>query len=309
MDEAYGDPSQGRAPDGTSFQGVVRPSRRSPTAIALAALAVLAFALLTKQPDPAGSVPTAGVSTQPERAATLVSSPAPVVAPRPSPTPAPPGRDPAVTPQPTSIITPAGPGTNQLGPAGQGSPRVHVVLGDGWMRASDGTFAKASGTSRSRVTIGAWSLGSVHVFPCRWSAGVFADPRLMQTAEGQAQALASWWGQDPGMPPDSNAGIAPVATKPRASTLVGFPAWSLEILIPTDFDMSDCDGRQLVLWGSADDRVRMAIGPGELIRVWVVDVEGEPVVIEGSTFLAGSPEYATELDQVLDSIVIERGSG
>jgi hypothetical protein len=111
------------------------------------------------------------------------------------------------------------------------------------------------------------------------------------------------------MPPDSNAGIAPVATRPRPSTLAGFPAWSLEILIPTDFDMSDCDGRQFVLWGSAEGHIRMAIGPGELIRVWVVDVDGEPVVIEGSTFLAGSPEYATELDQVLDSIVVEPGSG
>jgi hypothetical protein len=131
----------------------------------------------------------------------------------------------------------------------------------------------------------------------------------MRTAEGQAQALASWWGQDPGMPPDSNSGIAPIATRPRSGTLAGFPAWSLEILIPTDFDMSDCDGRHLVLWGSADGRLRMAIDPGELIRVWVVDVDGEPVVIEGSTFLAGSPGNVNELDHVLDSIVVEPGSG
>ena len=276
--------------------------------VALASIAVLTAALLTRQPDPAAGVPTAGASAQPQRAEAVASPPGPVVAP-PSPTRAPPNLNPGVSPPPAPITTPAEPGTNELDPAGQRSPRVRVVLGDGWMRASDGTFAKWSGPSQSRVTIGAWRLGSVHEFPCRWSAGVFADSQLMRTAEGQARALASWWGQDPGMPPDSNSGIAPIATRPRSGTLAGFPAWSLEILIPTDFDMSDCDGRHLVLWGSADGRLRMAIDPGELIRVWVVDVDGEPVVIEGSTFLAGSPGNVNELDHVLDSIVVEPGSG
>ncbi len=68
--------------------------------------------------------------------------------------------------------------------------------------------------------------------------------------------------------------------------------------------MTACDGGQLILWDSADDAFRMAVGPGELLRVWVVDVEGEPVVIEGSTVLAGSPEYFAELDAIIDSLVI-----
>jgi hypothetical protein len=309
VDEAHGDPTEGRSPDSASFHGVARPSRRTPAAIALAALAVLAFALLTKPPDPAAGVPTAAASVLPQRAEARASGPGPVVATRRSPTLAPPARNPAVTPRPRPVASPVEPGTIQLGPAVQDGPRVHVVLGDGWMRASDGTLATARAASPSRVAIGAWNLRRVHVFPCRWSAGVIADPRLMQTAEGQAQALTSWWGQDPGMPPDSNAPIAPIATRPQPTTLAGYPAWSLEILIPSDFEMAACDGGQVILWESATGVARFDRGPGELIRLLVVEVDGQPIVIEGSRPMTGSPEYVRELDEVFDSIVIERASG
>jgi hypothetical protein len=249
------------------------------------------------------------VSAQPQRAEAIASSRGPVAAPRSSPTPAPPSLNPAVTPRPTPIATPAERGTVQLGPAGQVSTRIAVVLGDGWTRASDGGFGKATGADQSRITIGAWSIRRAHVFPCRWSAGVFVDARLMQTAVGQAQALASWWGQDPGMPPDSNARIAPIATRPRPTALAGFPAWSLEILIPSDFEMAACDGGQVIFWESASGDVRFGLGPGELIRLWVVDIDGQPIVVEGSTFLTGPPDASTELDAIVDSLVITPGVG
>jgi hypothetical protein len=309
VDQAQRDPTEDGAPDGAAFRGMAGPSRRTPAAIALASLAILALALLTRQPDPAASLPTAGVSAQPQPGEAMASSPGPVVAQRSSPTPAPPGLNDAATPRPTPITTAAEPGTIQLGLVGPGSPRVHVVLGDGWMRASNGTFGKASGATQSPVTIGAWRLGRVHVFPCRWSAGVFAHAQLMQTASGQAQALASWWGQDPGMPPDSNAPIAPISTRPRPTTLAGYPAWSLEILIPSDFEMAACDGGQVLFWESATGETRFGQGPGELIRLLVVQVDDQPVVIEGSRPLTGSPDDITELDEVFDSIFIERGSG
>lgn len=309
MDQAHRDPTEDRAPDGAAFQGVARPNRRTPAAIALASLAILALALLTKQPDPAGSVPTDDLTTQPQRAEAIASLHGPVVAPRPSPTPAPPSSNPTATPRPTPITTPTEPGTNQLGPAAQGSPRITVVLGEGWERAADGTFVSASGETLPRITIGAWSLRRVQVFPCRWSAGIFTDAQVMRTAEGQAQALASWWGQDPGMPPDSNAPIAPIATRPRPTTLAGYPAWSLEILIPSDFEMAACDGGQVIFWESRTGDVRFGLGPGELIRVWVVDVDGQPILIEGSTFLTASPEHSAELDAIFDSLVIVPGVG
>lgn len=313
MDQAHRDISEESDPDGAAFRGMARPSRRTPAVVALASLAVLVVALLTRQPEPAADVPTArlsaaGVSAQPQRAVAVASPPGPFVA-SPSPTTAPPSLNPAVTPRPTAITTPTEPGTIQLRQAGSGLPRIDVVLGVGWMRATDGTIGKATGASQSRITIGAWILRSVHVFPCRWSAGDLADAQLMRTAEGQAQALASWWGQDAGMPPDSNAPIAPIATRPQSTTLAGYPAWSLEILIPSDFDMAACDGGQLILWESATGDVRFGLGPGELVRLWVVDVDGQPILIEGSTFLAQAPDDSAELDAIIRSLVVVTGVG
>ena len=74
-------------------------------------------------------------------------------------------------------------------------------------------------------------------------------------------------------PFSSNATIAPIATKPRATTLGGHPAWYVEVLVPSVFDFGQCDGGQLVLWQTADGDVRYALGPGELDRLWVVDID------------------------------------
>jgi hypothetical protein len=106
------------------------------------------------------------------------------------------------------------------------------------------------------------------------------------------------------MPPKSNAGIAPIATMPRSTTLWGYPAWSLEVLIPSGFDLTACDGGQLVLWDSGNGQVRASLGPGELSRLWVVDVDGEPIVIDAASVGASSDDLA-ELQAVIDSVVIE----
>ena len=143
------------------------------------------------------------------------------------------------------------------------------------------------------------------IFPCRWSNRDFADPRLMRTAAGQAQALSDWWGQDPNLAPFySNSAIAPIAGKPRQSTIGGYPAWYVEVLIPSNFDFSQCDGGQVVLWETADGSVRYGLGPDEHNRLWVVDVDGQIVVIDAASSLFPSAEDTDELQAVIDSVVI-----
>ena len=162
-----------------------------------------------------------------------------------------------------------------------------------------------SGPGQTNMAFGAWSLMHVNLFPCRWSANVFADEGLMRTAEGQAQALSSWWGQDPGMPPNSNSRIAPLATTPQKTTIAGYAAWYTETLIPTSLDLATCDGGQLILWHTSEGQVRSSLGPGELIQLWVVDVDGEAIVIDASTFPAESQDAAAELEAIVSSIFIE----
>jgi hypothetical protein len=292
-----------RASDGAAFQGAPQPSRRTPVAIAILAVAVMAVALLTKQPAPAASVSIASVAPRQPPAA-IDSSPAPAVSTTSSPSSGAPSRNPTITPHPTRAAVAAHAGTTQLVPAGLTPVRLTISLPDGWQKASDAMYVKSRQAAPADLSIGAWSLQHVNTFPCRWAAGAFADGALMRTAEGQAEALSAWWGQDPGRLPYWNSKIAPLATKRQPAKIQGYAAWQLEVLIPGGLDLTECDGGQLILWDTATGDVRTSV-PGELHRLWVVGVDGHLIVIDAASSLVTTSSDAAELQSVVDSIVIE----
>ena len=129
------------------------------------------------------------------------------------------------------------------------------------------------------------------MFPCRWASGQFTDTAYPHTAAGLAQALSGFWGQDPDQTPFfSNSPIAPIATKPAPATTRRIPGLASPVLIPSTFDFSACDGGQLVLWETAYGTVRFGLGPGEIDRIWVVDVHGELVVVDAALPLLASKD-------------------
>jgi hypothetical protein len=235
----------------------------------------------------------------------VLPSAGPTAAAAPSPTSGPPDRNPTATPYPTFVAVPAEAGTTQLIPAGQTPVRLTIDLPGGWQKAGDSLFVKSKGEAPTGLSIGAWQLQHVNTFPCRWSAREYANPVLMRTAEGQAMALSTWWGQDPTLGPYGNARIAPLGSRPESTTIQGYPAWYVEVLIPSYLDPLQCDGDQVVLWDTATGDVRYSLGPRELNHVWVVDVAGELIVIDASSFQPTSSAEIAELQAIVDSIVFE----
>ena len=293
-----------QGPEGAAFRGVASGPGRMPIAIAVAAVALVAVAVVSRglsEPSTravlALTPPPHAVTADPEPAATAFAAPTlPALA----------VDNPAVTPRATIPPVPAEVGANALVPAGQTTTRLTVTLPGGWTRLNASVFARTDVASGAPlVSITAWRLMHVNMFPCRWSAEIFAEESLMRTPRGQAEALASWWGQDPGMPANSNAAIAPLATEPFRTTLSGYPARYLEVLIPRGLDFAQCDGGQAVLWHTLTGEAKRSLGPGELSRLWVVDVAGEPIVVDVSTMPAGEV-HAEELESIVGSIVIER---
>jgi hypothetical protein len=293
------------ATEGAAFKAVAQPSRRTPIATAMAAVAVLVAALLTKQLAPPAPAPIAVVSVQPAPAAAGPPTSSPKAAAAPAPTQGPPDRNPAATPYPTFVPLPVEAGTTQLLPAGATPVRLTIELPEGWQKASDSLFVKSNGEPPTGMSIGAWHLQHVNTFPCRWAAREYANPVLMRTAEGQAMALSTWWGQDPTLGPYGNARIAPLGSRPEATTIHDNPAWYVEVLIPSYLDATQCDGDQVVLWDTASGDVRMSFGPRELNHVWVVDVAGELIVIDASSFQPTPPADIAELQAIVSSIVFE----
>lgn len=291
--------------EGAAFEGAAGARRRGPIALVLAGVAVVAFAVLTRPPDP--TPPSPDPSRPPPSTAvvepSIPASPAPTLQPAPSPTDAgPPPRDPLAAPYPTLDPTPIEAGPVTIRPAGSTGISLPITLPDGWQRVDDAMVVKSGGGSPGGMSFGAWVVQDVFVYPCRWSSRAFVERSLLRTAEGQATALSSWWGQDPGAPPPSNVSIAPVATRPQPTTIQGLDAYEVGILVLRGFDFTACDADQLVFWETADGAVRLGLGPGELHRLWVVDVEGTIVVVDAATFPGTSAADRAELGAIIDSI-------
>jgi hypothetical protein len=299
------DPAQKGTPQGAAFTASAHRSRRGPTAVALATIAFLGVALLTKQATSVDSAPVASLAAEASPGAAV--SPSAIESSRPtaSSTSGPPARDPTAKPHPTFVAVPVKAGTTRLSLPGSTPVSVTVALPHGWERASPAMYVTPKTTAPVGMSISVWNVQHVNLFPCRWTTPAFTDELFDHTAQGQAQALSAWWGQDPNAPFSSNATIAPIATRPRPTSIQGYPAWYVELLVPSVFDFTQCDGGQLVLWQTANGDVRYALGPGELDRLWVVDVLGTPIVIDAESPLMASSADEAALQGVIDSIAIK----
>lgn len=306
MQRGSSDPAERGATQSTEFTGAARRSRRGPAVVILATIAFLGLALLTKQATSVVSVPVASAVARasadvPASASRSAIPSAPPIASVPA---GPPARDPTARPHPTFVAVPAEAGATRLVAAGPTPVRLEVTLPGGWARASAAMYVMPTSTAPVGLSISAWTVEHVNLFPCR-STTPFSDELFDRTAEGLAQALAAWWGQDPNAPFSSNATIAPIATKPRATSIGGYKAWYVEVLVPSVFDFSQCDGGQLVLWRTANGDVRYAFGAGEVDRLWVVDVGGTPIVIDAGLPVMASAADDAALQRVVDSIAIK----
>jgi hypothetical protein len=67
--------------------------------------------------------------------------------------------------------------------------------------------------------------------------------------------------------------------RPRAVTLAGFDGLYLEITAPTDFDLSHCNDAELNFWESTPAGERWTRMPGMRDRLWILDVDGQPMVL------------------------------
>ena len=300
------DPTEGGPSGEAAFSAVTRRRRRGPVAVALVAIAFVGFAFLTKELTTTAVAPVASATPLTSLAASATATAlAPSAAPAAVPTSGPPARDPTARPYPTVVAVRVHAGKTQLIPAGPTPVRLTVSLPGGWEGANPSMYLKRDSAGPVGLSIGVYSIQHVNTYPCRWASHAYTDTAYPRTAAGLALALSAFWGQDPNQVPFfSNASIAPISSKPRSTTIGGHSASYVEVLIPSVLDFSQCDADQLVLWESADGSVRYGLGPGEIDRLWVVDVHGAPVVIDAALPLLASPSERAELQAIIDSVVI-----
>lgn len=240
--------------------------------LALVAAAVVVVAVVGCNLLPASSGVGGGPAVSPS------PSPSPTLRLSPSPTPAfvfPPGGELAVSNRHSMNLT--------------GVPFSFSVPTSGWI--SNGTFAidKATGVTPEGAGFIFWAPDT--------PVGAFADPcarvkgpPVGPSAADLAAAVATVPGTD-------------LVSGPSDVTVGGYPAKHVVITVREDVG---CDANSFYLWyAPRGGPARYATELGSTIRVWIVDVDGTHVWIDGETYKGAGPEPGQEIEEIVASIRFE----
>jgi hypothetical protein len=236
--------------------------------------------------------------------ATPTPTPAPTPTPSPTPTP-PPAPETTVSPSP-AILTPgdlctttacsAGdldPGTYSI-PAGRVTPaRFTFTVPAGWS-TTEGFVKKHSGAA-NEVLLVTWIVTHAYTDICQWSGALV----------------------DAGTTPDQLVTI--LVAQGRAASAVtevdvgGFPAKRVELTVPADLDVTNCDRGPnasgiIRFWpdpGPDENGGLCCSAVGSTDIVYVVDVAGERLAVVARHQPGSSAEDISELDSILASLRIE----
>jgi hypothetical protein len=197
-----------------------------------------------------------------------------------APTPVPPGRE-------GHELLP-----NQLGLEkgrywiGVGPMRVSLAVPRGWDVWSFGggiIDPRHRGEWPSGTGIGFYQVADVYADPCRWDRGTM--PSIGPTAADLAAALAR-------QPHRS-------ATSPTDVELGGYNGKMVRLHVPSDVDLSDCWHGEFLSWLG-----RFHQGVGQVDEVWILDVEGERLVIDAWWFPQTSADERAKVIDIVESIRI-----
>jgi hypothetical protein len=173
-----------------------------------------------------------------------------------------------------------------VGPGPASLPKIELTVPEGWFNFKGISVGKGS-TPPQKVFVFFWDVAQVYPTPCKWKGKPMVDPG--PDVNGLASALAAQ--------PHRNA------TAPTDIELGGFEGKYLELSVPSGVNFADCDEGYFESWtanGWGSDRYQQR--PGQVDRLWILDVDGERLVIDASTLSDATAEDRAELERVVDSI-------
>jgi hypothetical protein len=227
---------------------------------------------------------------------TAMSSPVPTAGPSSRPTAAP-GATPQAMPS-GNVNLKAGTyafAFPLLDAPGKPFPKVVIVVPNGWVSYKSFAVQSLVGTPRQLV-VSFWNVVDVYANGCHW-LGPMIDPG--PTVDGLAAVLAA-------RPLRS-------ATAPVAVSLGGYEGEYLAWSVPADIHFSSCDrgpGDTTGFFESwtgngtgGTDRYQQA--PGQVDRLWILDVEGQRLVIDAGSLPGATKQDRAEQTKVVDSITFE----
>jgi hypothetical protein len=177
------------------------------------------------------------------------------------------------------------------GPLEAGTYRITMLrpftftVPDGW-RHDENFVSKGDVWGGNGVTMASWFVSHIYRDSCQWEGTL----RQATSVAEVVQALTEQTGHE--------------SAEPSATTFAGYPATRLELSLPSDADLSGCDGQGARLWPDAgpEEQYGLPIGPGQTTTVYVVDLDGLPTLIVAIFKETSTAADVAELDQVIESI-------
>jgi hypothetical protein len=236
-------------------------------AIAAAAVVVVAVVGINLLPR------SGGVGVQP-----------PSASPSPSPTP-------TASPSPSTEVT--------FPPEGKLAVGEHSMMRNGvrlsvrlptadWQSNQGFFFDKSVGTTPEGASLLFWDANPI---------GVFADPCAQTKARPAGPSAA-----------DLSSAVSTIpgtdlVSGPSDVTVDGRPAKYVVITVPED---AACQADSFYLWyAQSEEQARYISQLGATMRVWIIDVDGTIVWIDGETYKGAGPGPGQEIQQIIDSIQFE----
>jgi hypothetical protein len=186
----------------------------------------------------------------------------------------------------------------QFDAAGKPFPKVLITVPAGW--SNKYFFVHSLVGTQREIAVSFWNVVDVYANGCHW-LGPMIDPG--STVDGLAAVLAAR--------PLRNA------TAPVAVSLGGYNGKFLQWSVPADINIVDCDqdpadrssyfeswtGLSVLSTGTTD---RYQQAPGQVDRLWILDVEGRRLVIDAAYWPGATDQDRADLQRVVDSIAFKR---
>lgn len=172
-------------------------------------------------------------------------------------------------------------------PAQDYSPLVTIDVPEGY-EGFEGFAVLKPAPSQTGLSV--WAIGEVYADACKWK-GTQLPPPTVGSANDLAAALASQEGLRVSTPTDA--------------TIDGFAGTYMERTEPAGTETLRCDEGVFRVWLDARGGERDLGGPGQLDLLWILDVDGVPLVIDVSLDAGTSAQVRAELVQMVESIRID----
>ena len=153
------------------------------------------------------------------------------------------------------------------------------------MRVPDGFAAYKGFAAGARKgpfrSVMVWTIDTVDLQPCKTSGPTRIGPSPDALAEALSRQRLT------------------TTTAPERIELGGHQGLYLEVTAPTGRGFTDCDSFDL--WANDGGGLRYLQGPGQVERLWILDVPGERLVIDASSTQGVTPSQEQQLRQMVES--------